>query len=163
MTGRKRKSSPALGDDPLSWLKEDKGQEVLQQAGGKTARQKKPGQKKPGQKKNLKPSTPVATSAGENNQAKDNRKDVTIMLDPVITLAEVNDLKASLLGYINAGHIRIDAGKVEHIDTGGLQLLLAFLKTAQKRGIKISWQERSGALMNTAELLGLAGTLDMAI
>jgi anti-anti-sigma regulatory factor len=99
-------------------------------------------------------SIPVTT--GRENVSQDS---ATIFLDPVITLAEVSQLKESLIGYIGAHQIKVDVSKVEQIDTAGLQLLLAFSKTIKKQGGKITWLGESTAYSRTADLLNLTAAL----
>lgn len=140
MAGRKKKTTSVLGDDPLSWLgKEDT----------KTGRQ--------AQDNNQPDTKPAGTDINIPVTADDEtgNEPVNITLDPVITLTEVSQLKDSLLGHIGASEIHIDVSKVEHIDTAGMQLLLAFSKAIQKKGGKLSWTGWSAAYSGTAELLGL--------
>ncbi len=149
MAGRKKKSSPALGDDPLSWLGDD---EVR-------SKQHEHDNIDTGEQSDSTISDkdiPVATVREDDSQGS-----VTIILDPVITLAEVSHLKESLLGHIGARQFQVDVSKVEHIDTAGLQLLLAFSKALEKQGGKIIWLGWSAAYSNTAELLGLTAALGL--
>lgn len=142
MAGRKKKTTPVLGDDPLSWL------------GKEDVKTGKPAKDNIHTDTNTKPAgmdTNNSVAASDNT----NRKPVNITLDPVITLTEVGQLKDSLLGHIGASEIHIDVSKVEHIDTAGMQLLLAFSKAIQKKGGKLSWTGWSAAYSGTAELLGL--------
>lgn len=101
-------------------------------------------------------STVVTSKNSEKKQP------VTIILDPVITLSEVASLKEKFLEYVGAEQIQIDASKVEHIDTGGLQFLLAFIMACRKQGGQIKWLGKSTSYINTAKLLGLARTLDIS-
>ena len=143
MAGRKKKTTSVLGDDPLSWLgKDEAGGE--QKDHGKTQLDSQIDSTNPDQ------NIPVAAS-----QTNAGQEPVYITLDPVITLSEVSQLRELLLGHVSIREIQIDVSKVEHIDTAGLQLLLAFSKTIQKRGRKISWTGWSAAYSGTAELLGL--------
>lgn len=149
MVRRKKKSSPALGDDPLSWLGDDEARsEQHEHDNIDTGKQSD----STISDKNI----PVATT-----RADDNQDSVTIILDPVITLAEVSHLKESLIGYIGARQIQVDVSKVEHIDTAGLQLLIAFSKALEKHGGKITWLGSSAAYSNTAELLNLTAALGL--
>lgn len=143
MAGRKKKPASVLGDDPLSWLGKDQTQDT-----------------RPGQPEIQAESVTGATEGNETSAPAENTtnavlNEVNIVLDPVITLTEAGQLKEILLGYVNSPEIKVDAGKVEHIDTAGMQLLLAFSKAVQKQGGKIHWTGWSAACSGTAELLGL--------
>src|SRR5690554_334859 len=86
---------------------------------------------------------------------------VTVTLEPVITISEVAEVRKKLLENINAGELRIDAAKVKHIDTAGLQLLLALSGAFRNTGRRIEWLAWSGACKHTAGLLGLTKTLEI--
>ena len=101
----------------------------------------------------------VSTTATAN--VKKGKQSVAITLDPIITLTEVTGLREKFLKLLDVGEIQIDASKVEHIDTGGLQLLLAFAKAYKNHGGQITWVGWSAPCLNTAESLGLAKLLDM--
>jgi len=141
MAGRKKKTTSVLGDDPLSWLEKNDAQDERQV------------------QNNIQHVSSADidhdVSVSASNKDKSN-KSVNITLDTVITLTEVSQLRDSLLGHTGASEIHIDVSKVEHIDTAGLQLLLAFSKAIQQQGGKLSWTGWSEAYSGTAELLGLA-------
>ena len=149
MARRKKKSPSAPGDDPLSFRGDDEARS------------------KQHERNNIDTSKQSDTAISDKNipdatvREDDSQGSVTIILDPVITLAEVSHLKESLLGYIGARQIQVDVSKVEHIDTAGLQLLLAFSKVFKKQGGKIIWLGWSAAYSNTAELLGLTAALGL--
>ena len=147
MAGRKKKSSPALGDDPLSWLDSDNRDKVGADATGEIKKQK--------------PVKKRATRTSGSQKSQSDNKPVTIVLDSIITLAEANDLRGKLIEHIGAGQIQVDASKVEHIDTGGLQLLLALSKAHKNHGGHITWLDWSAPCLSTAKLLGLAASLEM--
>ena len=139
MVTRKKKSSSGAGR---------KKQNKAHSASVKTG---KTGEKKAG-------NTESKNTATEKNDVKST---VTVVLDPVITLAEVSDLKEKLLGHINAGEVKIDATQVGHIDTGGMQLLLSLSRAFKDQGKQIYWLGWSGACKHTAELLGLKKALEI--
>jgi anti-anti-sigma regulatory factor len=141
MAGRKKKTTSVLGDDPLSWLGKDDTQ----------AEQQIQNNTQPDTNTNQASADPNPVAASD----KASGEPVNISLDPVITLTEVSQLRDSLLGHTGASEIHIDVSKVEHIDTAGMQLLLAFSKAIQKQGGKLSWTGWSAAYSGTAELLGL--------
>jgi anti-anti-sigma regulatory factor len=85
-----------------------------------------------------------------------------IILDAIITIAEAAALKDHLLAYVNQrGEINIDGSRVESVDTAGLQVLLAFVRTIRAQGTVIRWTGISGALLNTAQLMGVAKLINL--
>ena len=149
MARRKKKSPSVIDDDPLTRPGDDEAHSKQHEHDNiDTSKQSDPAisEKK------------IPVSAVREDDSQDS---VTIILDPVITLAEVRYLKESLLGYIDARQIQVDVSKVEHIDTAGLQLLLAFSKALEKQGGKVIWLGWSAAYSNTAELLGLTAALGL--
>jgi len=56
----------------------------------------------------------------------------------------------------------MDGSQVKVIDTAILQLLVAWFRQAQQHGTRISWQQPSDTLCNTAALLGLEMHLCLA-
>jgi anti-anti-sigma regulatory factor len=147
MAGRKKKSQSALGDDPLSWLGDEKvAIEKDEHKNVDTAQQSDS-------------TSPGINISGATAMEDDNQDSVTIMLNPVITLAEVSQLKESLIGYLGAHQVQVDVSKVEHIDTAGLQLLIAFSKALKKQGGKIIWRGWSAAYSSTADMLNLNAVL----
>ena len=55
--------------------------------------------------------------------------------------------------------ITLDGTQIERIDGAGLQLLVAFFKSAESLHIPVQWQGCSEALKNSAKLSGLTGSL----
>ena len=85
-----------------------------------------------------------------------------IILDTIITIAEAAALKEQLLPHVNReGEISIDGSRVESVDTAALQVLLAFVRSARAHGAVIRWTGISGALLNTAQLLGVAKLISL--
>lgn len=57
--------------------------------------------------------------------------------------------------------VALDTAELERVDAAGLQLLLAFLRTAQARGLQPQWQSVGPALETSAEFLGLSNVLEL--
>lgn len=57
--------------------------------------------------------------------------------------------------------VDLDAADLERVDAAGLQLLLAFVRTARERGLALKWQAVGSTLEAGAELLGLANALEL--
>ncbi len=53
----------------------------------------------------------------------------------------------------------VDGAGVEAVDSAGLQLLLAFLRSVEEGGHDIAWQDASGALVGAARTLGMVNML----
>lgn len=101
------------------------------------------------------------STASRKTTARVDDKPVVITLDAVITLGELANLRDKILEHAEAREIEIDASKVEHIDTGGIQLLLSIANSFKKRGGKIIWKGWSTPCVSTAELLGMTKILEM--
>ena len=57
--------------------------------------------------------------------------------------------------------IVLAADKVKRIDTAGLQVLIAFYRDAQKRGLDFRWEAPSPALCEAVKLLSLEKTIGL--
>jgi phospholipid transport system transporter-binding protein len=76
-------------------------------------------------------------------------------------MATQAELKAELLGALEANAIVLDGGQVERVDTAALQLLLLFRRELDARGGMLVWHGASDALNEAAGLLGLAQSLNL--
>jgi ABC-type transporter Mla MlaB component len=71
-------------------------------------------------------------------------------------------LKVALLSHLDTPEcVSLDAANVERIDTAALQLLCAFVRDRQARGLKVQWQGTSTALQEAADLLDLRTHLSL--
>ena len=113
--------------------------------------------RKPVVKRKTKNEKPAEKPSAVSNQ----NQPVVITLEPVITLAEVTGLRDKILEHMDASEISIDASGVEHIDTGGMQLLLSVANSIRKKGGKITWVGWSAPCLSTAQLLGLTRLFEM--
>lgn len=139
MAKRKKTTARGLGDDPLKWIKEDTAA---------TATSELPA---PSPQPQVAPSAPVLPAIESSEP---------IVLDAVLTIAEAAALKDRLLPHLNRkGEICVDASRIAAVDTAGLQVLLAFVRTVQGHGAVVQWSGVSDALLNTALLLGVAGQI----
>ena len=85
-----------------------------------------------------------------------------IVLEAVITIAEAATLKDQLLPHINRkGDVYMDGSGVQSVDTAGLQVLLAFVRTLQGHGAVVHWTGVSESLLGMAELLGVASHIGL--
>jgi ABC-type transporter Mla MlaB component len=90
--------------------------------------------------------------------------------NPVLALAssctvkDAADFKIVLLSHLDTpACVSLDAANVERIDTAVLQLLCAFVRDRQARGLKVQWQGASTALQEAADLLDLRTHLDLHV
>lgn len=154
---KKKKSSRAMGDDPLSWLREGGNGDV---AHGKPAdRGRQIGERQAGVNTETaaQPERVLTTAETSADRGAGTAGGVPIVLDAIITIAEAPALKERLLPHVHRqGEISIDGSRVESIDTAALQVLLAFVRSVHAQGAVIRWTGISAVLLNTAQLLGVA-------
>ncbi len=55
----------------------------------------------------------------------------------------------------------LDTAELERVDAAGLQLLLAFFRTAHERGLGLRWHSVGGAFAAAVETLGLSKALEL--
>lgn len=92
---------------------------------------------------------------------KRNRKAACVGLDAQLNIAQAADLHRTLLACLaKGGPVVIDGARVEEIDTAMLQLLASLWRTSRERGIDCTWKGASGALRQTAALIGVAEVLN---
>ncbi|MEW6728678.1 MAG: STAS domain-containing protein [Pseudomonadota bacterium] len=51
--------------------------------------------------------------------------------------------------------IDIDASRLEHVDTAGMQLLYAFVRDARRMNKAVRWHHLSAAVRDAAQVLGM--------
>jgi len=69
------------------------------------------------------------------------------------------ELKASLQ---SSSTVNLNISDISHIDGAGIQLLYAYIKTAEKQGLNISISEPSASVRTAAEILGLDKLMGMS-
>ena len=80
-----------------------------------------------------------------------------VQLDAQLNIAQAADLHNTLITRLaQGGPIVVDGTRVEEIDTAMLQLLTSLWRTSAERGIACTWFGASGALRQTASLVGVA-------
>lgn len=83
-----------------------------------------------------------------------------VKLESSCTLREVADLQFTLLSADpSANPLLLDGAAVERIDTCGLQLLAAFVKSREAAGRRVRWVGISHELQRCSDRLGLNGLL----
>lgn len=84
-----------------------------------------------------------------------------IELDVRLSIAQAADLHRTLLARLaEGGPVVIDGTRVEEVDMAVLQLLASLWRTSGERGIVCTWLGASGALRQTAALVGVAEFLN---
>lgn len=79
-----------------------------------------------------------------------------------LDIREANNLKAKLAKFLDANRtVVLDASKVEKVDTSIMQLLAAFCRCANAKGIEVKWKNPNSRLLHAAELLGLSNPLGL--
>jgi anti-anti-sigma regulatory factor len=79
-----------------------------------------------------------------------------------LDIRQVSELKQQFLDALGVAQpVTIQAQDIERADTAGLQLLTAFFIDARAKGIRITWDQPSKALLQSARLIGVAGLLEL--
>lgn len=79
----------------------------------------------------------------------------TIELPVICDLASAPALHDRMRAALASAAIRIDGSRIQHIDLAGLQLLCAFVATAEARGAGVSWTVVSPTLVTYVKRLGV--------
>jgi ABC-type transporter Mla MlaB component len=82
-----------------------------------------------------------------------------LALGASLSIREVGERAAQFTALIAAGSAEVDAGKLESIDTAGLQLLLAAAAAARRRGLTLRLHGAGSLNSGAASALGLADHL----
>jgi anti-anti-sigma regulatory factor len=97
----------------------------------------------------------TAPAAGENPVSG------RVVLGVACTIHEAQVLRAHLLETaIHPGPYEIDGGSVQHIDTAGVQLVVAFALDCLERNINYVWKARSPVLDEAIRVLGVGALLE---
>ena len=143
-----KKKSSVIGFDPLAWMKEPSpGPEI--------------GSRKSTAKSDPDPivSAPDPEPQTPDLGARTVDSPGAVALGDTLTIEQVAAMHAELGRHLGATSIALDAGALQRIDAAGLQLLAAFMRTADGHGTKVEWRAPSPVLRDGARRLGLAGTL----
>ena len=84
-----------------------------------------------------------------------------VALGVACTIHEAQALRAHLLEQAALpGPHEIDGSDVQHVDTAGVQLVLAFALDCLERGVPYRWKGRSPALEEAIRVLGVGALLE---
>jgi anti-anti-sigma regulatory factor len=88
-------------------------------------------------------------------------RQVRVVLGISCTIQEAAAVRAHLLAQAaQPGPYEIDGASVEHVDTSGVQLIVAFALDCLERGTAYKWIGRSPTLEKAIELLGVSALLE---
>ncbi len=152
------RKKPVMSHDPLAEVGEGAAP-VQQAAAPKTRRKRAPARKKAAARKAADPQPEVVAEQVVDEQVTMPAKaDDNVLLPGSITIMDVGELREPLLGHLDgSAALAIDGSEVESIEGAGVQLLAAFFKTANEKGIELSWVGASDSLRTAARLAGLDG------
>ncbi len=85
--------------------------------------------------------------------------DGVVRLEGPLQIREAGELVARLRAAVGAGTLRLDAAAVTHVDTAGLQALVAAVASARRAGASPEWLAASRPLADAARRLGLVALL----
>ena len=98
----------------------------------------------------------------EEEEARTSGGAAIIELGARTSIAQAVELHRALVTRLAAGgHLLIDGGRVEEIDTAILQMLASLWRSAHDRRLSCTWHRASDALRRSAQLVGLAGALGL--
>ena len=84
-----------------------------------------------------------------------------VVLPVSCTIKEAESLKAHLLAQLELpGPCEIDGGNVQHVDTAGIQLVLAFALDCLERSLPYVWKSRSQTFDEAVRVLGVGALLE---
>jgi len=88
----------------------------------------------------------------------------TIDLPESLTIHRIEEVFGDLkVSFSSEGdNVKLNADKVDTVDTSGLQLLLRFILDADKNGKSISWNNPSETLVSAAKQVGLDSALKLS-
>lgn len=83
-----------------------------------------------------------------------------VVLPAVCTLRETAELKTSLLRWLDSPEtVKLDVSGLQRIDTAAMQVLCAFVRDRQSRGLAFGWDGSAAALNDATRLLGVGALL----
>ena len=88
-------------------------------------------------------------------------RQVRVVLGISCTIQEAAAVRAHLLAQAaQPGPYEIDGASVEHVDTAGVQLIVAFALDCLEKGVAYKWIGRSATLEKAINLLGVSPLLE---
>lgn len=88
----------------------------------------------------------------------------SISLPENLTIHQISEhfaeIKRAVAGANSA--VQFDAAALDNIDTSGVQMLLAVVKSLNERGVSVSWENQGSGLVDSAKQLGLSQALQLS-
>jgi phospholipid transport system transporter-binding protein len=104
---------------------------------------------------------PPAAPAGSAIPAAATAATGKIVLGASCTIHEAPALRSHLIDQAShPGPYEIDGSAVQHIDTAGVQLVVAFALDCLEKGVHYAWTGRSAALEEAIRTLGVGALLE---
>ncbi len=91
-------------------------------------------------------------------------KPVLVTLPENLRIAQAHALHDEFEGLIqkaSAESLEIDASSVSAVDTAGIQLVVALVKTLKERHMTVNWNGTSTCFSNAVTTLGLQSALEL--
>jgi len=150
----RKKKSAKLGFDPLAWMK---GGSEPSQAEEKPVAS----DPEPAAPVKEKPAAPVAQKAPAS--ALDTPGETVVHCGDALGMEDVASLKQRLSVALQSGApIVLDVADIHSAQTPGMQLLVAFIRATDDKGLHIGWRNPTQAIKESARLLGLSDILKLA-
>ncbi len=139
MTSKKKGT---IGFDPLAWMKEPSRESGVESRESKAQANPEP-----------------VVSAPDSRLP---TLDSVVALGDTLTIEQAAAMHTELGRWLDSKQVVLDAGSLTRIDTAGLQLLTAFIRTAEGRGALVEWRAPQPALRESARRIGLEGALHLS-
>lgn len=83
-------------------------------------------------------------------------------LPQIFDISSVSEVKSTLTVALGAGDaVPLDGEPVQRIDASALQLLCAFRRAAERRGVDVVWTRASDVLIEAATTTGMLEVLGL--
>ena len=161
-TVKKAKSSK-LGHDPLSWIDETEAESLKAQNESKT------------ESENLVEDAVEEVVASEDQEVGEENNAVVTEVENTeenemfelplyFGIAQVADVRGQMESLLNSevDELEIKCEEIESIDTAAIQLLIAFVQDANKKGKSIKWVGQSEKLKSAIDLLNVKDAIAIA-
>ena len=98
----------------------------------------------------------------EEKASQEKELSIEVEFNDIFDITVAEDFRLKLVDALNnAQAIKLLASKIERADTAALQMLCAFFKDANTKGISVNWCAPSNSLRSAVALLGLSQVLTL--
>ena len=141
------KKKVVLGDDPLGWMKNEKGFSESKSVRKKTKR---------------KDNILISNENDISEEINKSKNESVLKLGNILGISDINELHKTLHDLIDTKRdILIDASDIQSIDTAVLQLLTAFCLKVNNNGYNIKWKNPTQTFIDRCCLLNLEELLKL--